>query len=149
MARLEHALDLLAAIEKTAAALNLPVAIEGYPLPTDGRLEKLLVTPDPGVIEVNIHPARTWDELVDRTTTLYVEARLSRLGTEKFMLDGRHTGTGGGNHVTLGGPTIPASPRSAAKSGHLLAASPKPVLPVLGFVRRPDQPGTTLRRGQA
>jgi uncharacterized protein (DUF2126 family) len=108
--RLEHALDLIAAVEHTAALLNLPVAIEGYPPPNDGRLEKLLVTPDPGVIEVNIHPARDWDALEASTVALYEEARLSRLGTEKFMLDGRHTGTGGGNHVTLGGPTPPDSP---------------------------------------
>jgi uncharacterized protein (DUF2126 family)/transglutaminase-like putative cysteine protease len=110
LARLEHALDLIAAVEKTAASLDLPVALEGYAPPSDGRLEKLLVTPDPGVIEVNIHPSRTWDELAARTTALYEEARLSRLGTEKFMLDGRHTGTGGGNHVTLGGPTPADSP---------------------------------------
>ena len=108
--RLEHALDLIAAIEHTADALNLPVAVEGYPPPSDGRLEKLLVTPDPGVIEVNIHPARTWDELVARTTVLYEEARQSRLGTEKFMLDGRHTGTGGGNHITLGAASPADSP---------------------------------------
>ncbi|MFA5081496.1 MAG: transglutaminase family protein [Hydrogenophilaceae bacterium] len=108
--RLEHALDLIAAVEQTAAALKLPVALEGYAPPSDGRLEKLLVTPDPGVIEVNIHPSRTWDELVSRTVALYEEARLTRLGTEKFMLDGRHTGTGGGNHITLGGPTPADSP---------------------------------------
>jgi uncharacterized protein (DUF2126 family) len=108
--RLEHALDLIAAVEHTAALLELPVAIEGYPPPNDGRLEKLLVTPDPGVIEVNVHPSRDWAELEAATLALYEDARLSRLGTEKFMLDGRHTGTGGGNHVTLGGPTPADSP---------------------------------------
>jgi uncharacterized protein (DUF2126 family) len=110
MDRLEHALDLVAAVEQTAARLAMPVVLEGYPPPSDGRLEKLLVTPDPGVIEVNVHPARNWEALEATTTTLYEEARLSRLGTEKFMLDGRHTGTGGGNHVTLGGPTPADSP---------------------------------------
>ncbi len=110
MKRLEHALDLIAAIEHTAAALAMPVVLEGYAPPGDGRLQKLLVTPDPGVIEVNVQPAANWQELEDITTTLYEEAHLSRLGTEKFMLDGRHTGTGGGNHVTLGAATPADSP---------------------------------------
>ena len=107
---LEHWLDLVLCIEDTAAELGLPIIIEGYEPPRDPRLQKLAVTPDPGVIEVNIHPAESWDQLVSDTQILYEEARLARLGTEKFMLDGRHTGTGGGNHVTLGGPTPADSP---------------------------------------
>jgi uncharacterized protein (DUF2126 family)/transglutaminase-like putative cysteine protease len=107
---LEDYLDLVAAVEDTAAALSLPVRIEGYPPPHDPRINHFSVKPDPGVIEVNIHPARRWDELVHLTTTLYEEARQARLGTEKFMLDGRHTGTGGGNHITIGGPTPADSP---------------------------------------
>ncbi len=102
--------DLAAAIEDTSKALGMPVLIEGYPPPPDARLRNIKITPDPGVIEVNIHPSANWDELVEKTTTLYEQARLSRLGTEKFMLDGRHTGTGGGNHLVLGGPTAPDSP---------------------------------------
>ncbi|KIH77963.1 Uncharacterized conserved protein, DUF2126 family [Geoalkalibacter ferrihydriticus] len=107
---LEHYLDVVAAVETTAAELSLPVVVEGYEPPRDYRLERLLVTPDPGVIEVNIHPAATWRDLVKNTTILYEQARQSRLGTEKFMLDGRHTGTGGGNHITIGGPTPGDSP---------------------------------------
>lgn len=107
---LEHYLELLAIVERAAMNTGLKVVIEGYEPPKDWRVESLKVTPDPGVIEVNIHPSSNWDELVDRTTSLYEEARLSRLGTEKFMLDGRHSGTGGGNHVVVGGATPADSP---------------------------------------
>ena len=103
-------LELVAQIEATAKHLDQAIVLEGYPAPHDPRLKRFSVTPDPGVIEVNVHPAHSWQEMVDNTQILYEEARLARLGTEKFMLDGRHTGTGGGNHVTLGGPSPADSP---------------------------------------
>ncbi|WP_370978751.1 DUF2126 domain-containing protein [Agaribacterium sp. ZY112] len=103
-------LALIQAIESVAKTLSCPVVLEGYTPPKDARLTQLLVTPDPGVIEVNVHPASNWDELVSTTTELYHAARESRLCAEKFMLDGRHTGTGGGNHMTLGGKTPADSP---------------------------------------
>ncbi len=103
-------LQLIAAIEATAAELQLPVVLEGYDPPKDPRIQVLKITPDPGVIEVNVHPVKTWEELTKNTMDLYAEAKKSRLGTEKFLLDGRHTGTGGGNHVTLGGSTPADSP---------------------------------------
>jgi uncharacterized protein (DUF2126 family)/transglutaminase-like putative cysteine protease len=98
----EPFLDLVASIEQVAKKLNLKVILEGYEPPHDNRTERIKVTPDPGVIEVNIHPSSNWKDLHDNINTLYEDARLSRLGTEKFMVDGRHTGTGGGNHVTIG-----------------------------------------------
>ncbi|MGN6581691.1 MAG: DUF2126 domain-containing protein [Bordetella sp.] len=106
----ESYLELLAAVEATAAKLGLRIVLEGYPPPRDARLKVLQVTPDPGVIEVNIHPASDWEELIDHTEFLYEAAFQTRLCPEKFMIDGRHTGTGGGNHFVLGGATPADSP---------------------------------------
>ncbi len=106
----EDWLDLLAAIEETAAETTTRVVLEGYLPPEDDRLTHFSVTPDPGVIEVNVHPVKSWPEQVTQTEELYEEARLTGLATEKFDLDGRHVGTGGGNHVVMGGASSADSP---------------------------------------
>ena len=106
----EDWLDLVAAIEDTAADLGTQVVLEGYPPPRDARLNQFSITPDPGVIEVNIQPAESWGEMLTRTEQLYAVARETGLAAEKFMLDGRHVGTGGGNHVVMGAARPEDSP---------------------------------------
>jgi uncharacterized protein (DUF2126 family) len=103
-------LELVAAIEATAKETGRKVFLEGYTAPSDPRLQHFSITPDPGVIEVNIHPATRWDELTERTTTLYEEARQIGLAAEKFALDGKHVGTGGGNHMVMGAAEPADSP---------------------------------------
>ena len=146
MEYLEHYLDVIASIEAAADKLKFQVRIEGYEPPRDNRMERLVISPDPGVIEVNIHPAKNWTELCHNTDTLYEQARLSRLGTEKFMLDGRHTGTGGGNHVTIGGATPANSPLLrrpdlVAQSHYFLATSSRFIVFIFQRFYWPYQPG--------
>jgi uncharacterized protein (DUF2126 family)/transglutaminase-like putative cysteine protease len=106
----EDWLELVAAIEATAQEFHRPVVLEGYLPPADPRLMQFSVTPDPGVIEVNVHPSASWAEHIERTEQLYEEARQVGLATEKFLLDGRHVGTGGGNHVVMGAARAEDSP---------------------------------------
>ena len=110
METIEDYLELVAAIEDTASALAMPVVVEGELPPHDARVSVIKVTPDPGVIEVNVHPAHDWVELNEIYGGLYEDARQTRLSAEKFMLDGRHAGTGGGNHVVMGAATPTDSP---------------------------------------
>jgi uncharacterized protein (DUF2126 family)/transglutaminase-like putative cysteine protease len=110
MAWAEHFLELIRAVEQVADKLKTPVVLEGYTPPADPRLRHFSVTPDPGVLEINVQPASSWAELKTINTAVYEEARLSRLTAEKFLIDGRRVGTGGGNHIVLGAAKPEDSP---------------------------------------
>lgn len=118
--------DLVAAVEEAATETGYPVRLEGYPPPKDPRINEVKVTPDPGVIEVNIQPASDWNELSVIMKTLYEEARQCGLDSSSFLLNGRPTGSGGGAHIVVGGSTPDDSP----------------------FLRRPDVLGSIIRYWQ-
>jgi uncharacterized protein (DUF2126 family) len=107
---LEDFVDLIGRIEAAAATVDCQVVVEGYGPPPDSRLQSMSVTPDPGVIEVNVAPTPSFAAQKAQLETLYEQARLARLSTEAFDFDGTHGGTGGGNHITLGGITPADSP---------------------------------------
>jgi uncharacterized protein (DUF2126 family)/transglutaminase-like putative cysteine protease len=109
-AQLADYLDMVASVEDTAAHLGMPVWVEGYTPPIDGRLRFFSVTPDPGVLEINLPPAADWPELVRLQTLLFAEAAKNRLTAEKFNYDGSHLATGGGSHIVVGGATVFDSP---------------------------------------
>ena len=108
--KLADYLDLVSAVEDTCQYLHKPVWLEGYPPPSDPRLRSFSITPDPGVLEVNLPPASNWDELQQINTVLFEEARHNRLTAEKFAYDGSHIATGGGSHIVIGGATVLDSP---------------------------------------
>jgi uncharacterized protein (DUF2126 family) len=108
--RLADYLDLVSAVEDTCSYVKMPVWVEGYAPSSDPRLRSFSVTPDPGVLEVNLPPTSNWDELEQINTLLDAEARGNRLTAEKFNYDGGHIATGGGSHIVVGGATVLDSP---------------------------------------
>lgn len=103
-------LDLIAAVEDTCGHLNMPVWLEGYTTGSDPRLRSFALTPDPGVLEVNLPPTANWDDLEELNSILHEEAHRNRLIAGKFAYDGSHLSTGGGSHIVLGSTSVMESP---------------------------------------
>ena len=121
--------------------------------PTDHRLDRLSVTPDPGVIEVNVHPTRTWRDLAEMTDgALRRGARSAGSAPRSSCSTGATPAPAAATTSCWAAPTpgrqpVPAPARSAAQPGRLLRQPPVAVVPVLGHVRRAHQPGAAHRRG--
>lgn len=107
---LENFLELMTALEKTCETTGLSIILEGYEPVRDSKLQRFQITPDPGVIEVNLHPSDNFRDILSKTEKLYHHANQIHLTAEKFLIDGRHSGTGGGNHITVGSTLPEESP---------------------------------------
>ncbi|MEY2667542.1 MAG: hypothetical protein RJA59_180, partial [Pseudomonadota bacterium] len=102
--------ELVRAVDSASRDTGLEVCLEGYPPPWSPEVIRFSVTPDPGVLEVNVQPTRSGRECAAQIDQVFDAALHVGLHSEKYMLDGRQEGSGGGNHVTLGGPRPLESP---------------------------------------
>ena len=102
--------ELVDHVHAAAKDADLSVRLEGYPPPWSPDLVRFSVTPDPGVLEVNVPPTRSGRDFADLIDRVFDAALHAGLHSEKYLLDGRQEGSGGGNHITLGGPTPLESP---------------------------------------
>src|SRR5262249_26088219 len=103
-------LALVAEIDAARAATGLEVRLEGYPPPSAPGQLRFSVAPDPGVLEVNLPPVPDPRASAAPVEQVFDAALHVGLHSEKFLVDGRPAGSGGGNHITLGGPTPLESP---------------------------------------
>jgi uncharacterized protein (DUF2126 family) len=110
LTHLEHWLDLVAAVEATAAELGLPARLEGYEPPEDFRLGRLTLEPESGVLRVALPAAESWDRLSGFVSAVYREAEALGLRAERIAPDGRRQPPGGNADIVLGGEQPPLSP---------------------------------------
>ena len=103
-------LALIAAIDRARVAAGLDCLLEGYPPPSDPNRHHFAVTPDPGVLEVNVPPTSSGRAHAELLEVVFDAALRAGLTAEKYLLDGRPAGSGGGHHITVGAPTPLASP---------------------------------------
>ncbi|HEU5056863.1 MAG TPA: transglutaminase family protein, partial [Kofleriaceae bacterium] len=97
-------------VDAVRCELETDVVLEGYGPPPSPAVKKIAVAPDPGVLEVNLPPTRSAREHADLMATVFEAALHAGLHSEKYLVDGRQAGSGGGHHLTLGGPSATESP---------------------------------------
>ncbi len=101
-------LELLTHIEKALGAAHCHApSFAGY-IPSDdsGCWEKLAIASDPGVLEINLPPCSDWSEYAQWLDRLERAAAASNLCSHKQLRPEEQTGTGGGNHLLFGGPSL-------------------------------------------
>lgn len=110
LAAAEDFFDLLEAIDSVRHETGADVLLEGYAPGSGGMVRKIVVAPDPGVLEVNVPPTARVRDYAALMETVFDAALRAGLHCEKYLLDGRQAGSGGGHHLTLGGPAPLRSP---------------------------------------
>ncbi len=114
------AIALIEAIDAARVVVETEVLLEGYAPPPGAELSRFSIAPDPGVLEVNLPPVSSFAEHAALVEQVFDAALRVGLHSEKYLLDGRQSGSGGGNHVTMGGPKPLESP--FVKDPRLLAS---------------------------
>ncbi|WP_224371014.1 transglutaminase family protein [Hyalangium versicolor] len=109
-ARAEDFIELITLIDGARQRTGIAIQLEGYPPPSSPLLYRFAVTPDPGVLEVNLPPVSNSREYTELVEQVFDAALHAELHSERYLLDGRMAGSGGGNHITVGGSTPLTSP---------------------------------------
>ncbi|MBI5517085.1 MAG: transglutaminase family protein [Deltaproteobacteria bacterium] len=93
--------------------VSWPLGLEGpkvTPPPWDASQAWLTVTPDPGVVEVNMAPSGELQGFARHTLAVYAAAEEVGLSPLRYQYNGVVTDSGGGGQLTFGGPSAQGSP---------------------------------------
>ena len=102
---------LLDVMVKLLAEHRIAYFFEGYvPQDEDASWTRLGLTADPGVLEINLPPCETWQDYHRWLTVLERVGKVAGLCSSKATPQGDVGGTGGGNHLLFGGPTLDENP---------------------------------------
>ncbi len=105
-------LALLEAVAATLRDLSLGDAILGGYVPSDETKSwnRMAVASDPGVLEVNLPPCANWREYAEWLDILERATTSVGLRSFKQLTPEDQIGSGGGNHLLFGGPTLDENP---------------------------------------